>query len=59
MSQRRYEYKIKISGSASLQRMLNEEGEQGWRVAAIEFQSSIEQLDGAKQSIILFEREKP
>jgi hypothetical protein len=59
MAQRRFEYKVELSGSEGFERMLNEYGEQGWRVVTVDFHSSVvETVDGVKLSIILFEREK-
>ena len=45
-----YEYKIEMSGSETLQRLLNDEGKQGWRVAAIDFRT------WPDRTIVLFER---
>lgn len=59
MAHRRFEYKVELSGSETFERILNEYGEQGWRVAAVDFHSPVVQtVGGVKLSIILFEREK-
>ena len=46
----RYEYKIEMAESETLQRLLNDEGTQGWRVSAINFRTPPD------QTIVLFER---
>jgi len=45
-----HEYKVEMSGSETLQRLLNDEGRQVWRVACIDFRTWPE------QTIVLFER---
>lgn len=58
MAQKKYEYKVIMAGSEQLERILNEDGSQGWRVVAVDFHSSyVEQLNGVRPSIVLLERE--
>jgi hypothetical protein len=47
----RYEYKIEIARSETLERLLNEQGKNGWRVSAIDFHDPV-----LSQIVIVLER---